>query len=66
MQRFVADVGTPAPIVKNALPGGEVWDTASPYLRDDAELWRRNKTRPVWIVQSDVIKDAKERIAYDR
>lgn len=66
VQRFVADVGTPAPIVKNALPGGEVWDTASPYLRDDAELWRRNKTRPVWIVQSDVVKDAKERIAYDR
>ena len=65
-QRMVADVFGPAPVVKNALPGGEVWDNASPHFRDDAELWRRNQTRPVWILRADVIKDAKERIAYDR
>ncbi|CAN5818595.1 penicillin acylase family protein [soil metagenome] len=66
VQRFVADVAAPAPVVKNVLPGGEVWDTASPHFKDDAELWRRNKSRPVWIVRSDVVKDAKERIAYDK
>ena len=46
--------------------GGEVWDDSSPYFRDDAELWRRNKTRSVWIARTDVVKDAKERIAYDK
>jgi penicillin amidase len=66
VQRFVADVATPAPTVKNALPGGEVWDTASPHFKDDAELWRRNKTRSVWMLRADVVKDAKERIAYDK
>jgi penicillin amidase len=64
-QRFIADVQTPAPVSKNALPGGEVWDNASPYFKNEAERWRRNQNRPVWIVKADVIKDAKERIAYD-
>ncbi len=64
-QRFVADVQSPAPVSKNALPGGEVWDNASPYFRNEAERWRRNQNRPVWIQKADVIADAKERIAYD-
>jgi penicillin amidase len=64
-QRFVADVQSPAPVSKNALPGGEVWDNASPYFANEAERWRRNQNRPVWIQKADVIKDAKERIAYD-
>jgi len=64
-QRFVADVQTPAPVSKNALPGGEVWDNTSPHFADEAERWRRNENRPVWIQESDVIADAQERIAYD-
>ncbi len=64
-QRFVADVQSPAPVSKNALPGGEVWDNGSPYFSNEAERWRRNQNRPVWILKADVIKDAKERIAYD-
>ncbi len=64
-QRFVADVQTPAPVSKNALPGGEVWDNTSPHFEDEAERWRRNQNRPVWIQRADVIADAKERIAYD-
>jgi penicillin amidase len=64
-QRFVADVQTPAPVSKNALPGGEVWDNTSPHFADEAERWRRNQNRPVWIQRADVIADAKERIAYD-
>jgi penicillin amidase len=64
-QRFVADVQSPAPVSKNALPGGNVWDNGSPYFRNEAERWRRNQNRPVWIQKADVIKDAKERIAYD-
>lgn len=64
-QRFVADVQSPAPVSRNALPGGNVWDNGSPYFRNEAERWRRNQNRPVWIQRADVIKDAKERIAYD-
>jgi penicillin amidase len=64
-QRMVADVQTPAPVTRNALPGGNVWDNGSPYFRNEAERWRRNQNRPVWIQRADVIKDAKERIAYD-
>jgi len=64
-QRFVADVQSPAPVSRNALPGGEVWDSASPHFADEAERWRRNQNRPVWILKSDVIADAQERIAYD-
>ncbi len=64
-QRFVADVQSPAPVSRNALPGGEVWDNTSPHFADEAERWRRNQNRPVWIQRADVIADAKERIAYD-
>jgi len=64
-QRMVADLVPGAPGTRNALPGGEVWDNASPHFRDEAERWRRNQNRPVWIQKSDVIADAKERIAYD-
>ncbi|HEY2364977.1 MAG TPA: penicillin acylase family protein, partial [Polyangiaceae bacterium] len=64
-QRMVADVQSPAPVTRNALPGGNVWDNGSPYFRNEAERWRRNQNRPVWIQRADVIKDAKERIAYD-
>lgn len=64
-QRFVADVQSPAPVSRNALPGGEVWDSSSPYFDNEAERWRRNQNRPVWILKADVIADAKERIAYD-
>ena len=64
-QRFVADVQSPAPVSRNALPGGEVWDNQSPHFRDEADRWRRNQNRSVWILRADVIKDAQERIAYD-
>jgi penicillin amidase len=64
-QRLVADVQSPAPVSRNALPGGEVWDNTSPYFDNEAERWRRNQNRPVWILKSDVIADAQERIAYD-
>jgi hypothetical protein len=42
-----------------------VWDNTSPHFADEAERWRRNQNRPVWIQRTDVIADAKERIAYD-
>lgn len=63
-QRFVADMAPGGPIITNALPGGNVWNNDSPHFKDDDELWRRNKTRRVWILRPDVVLDAKERITY--
>lgn len=63
-QRFVIEMDPAGPKARNVLPGGEVWDTASPYFKNDDELWRRNQNRPVWLARKDVIMDAKERITY--
>lgn len=63
-QRFVVDMDPTGPKARNALPGGNVWDTASPYFKNDDELWRRNQNHPVWLARKDVIMDAKERITY--
>ena len=56
---------TPAgPVARNALPGGEVWDNASPHFRDEAERWRRNQNRPVPFARVDVIAAAEEHILW--
>ncbi len=65
-QRFVASMDPAGPIAKNAQPGGNVWDNASPHFADEAERWRRNQNRPVYIMKADVIANAEERIAYDK
>jgi penicillin amidase len=63
-QRFVIEMDPAGVKARNALPGGNVWDTASPYFKNDDELWRRNQNHPVWLARKDVIMDAKERITY--
>jgi penicillin amidase len=54
-QRLVIDLDPTGPKAWNALPGGAVWDAKSPHFRDEAELWRKNKTHPVPFLLSDVI-----------
>lgn len=63
-QRFVVDMDPAGPKARNALPGGNVWDTASPWFKNDDELWRRNQNHPVWLARKDVVVDAKERFTY--
>ena len=46
-QRFVIDLNPAGPVPFNVLPGGEVWDNASPHFADEAELWRRNENHSV-------------------
>ena len=58
-QRFVAELDPAGPHAKNALPGGNVWDNASPHFRDEAELWRKNQTHVVPMTLDEVVK-AKE------
>ncbi|HEY1690824.1 MAG TPA: penicillin acylase family protein [Polyangiaceae bacterium] len=63
-QRFVIDMDPGGPVPFNVLPGGEVWDNASPHFADEAELWRRNQNHPLWFTQSDVAANVEERDQY--
>lgn len=60
-QRFVADMNPAGVQTENALPGGNVWDAASPHFRDEAELWRRNQTHPIPYAVDDVVANAEQR-----
>jgi penicillin amidase len=63
-QRFVIDLDPSGPTPFNVLPGGEVWDNASPHFADEAELWRRNQNHPIWFTHDDVLSNAEERDSY--
>ncbi len=54
-QRFVIELRPDRPVVRNALPGGAVWDAESRFLSNQAERWRRNETLPVPFVEDEVI-----------
>ncbi|MGZ3474036.1 MAG: penicillin acylase family protein [Polyangiales bacterium] len=60
-QRFVANLDPKGPVVKNALPGGNVWDPSSPHFDDEAELWRRNKNAPIAFAPGEVVPVAEDR-----
>ena len=57
--RFVVDLDEDGPHARNALPGGEVFDPASPHYRDFMELWRTNQTADYAFNESDVAAAAK-------
>jgi penicillin amidase len=63
-QRFVIDLDPAGPTPRNVLPGGEVWDNASPHFADEAEMWRRNVNHPLWFAHDDVMSNAEDRNAY--
>lgn len=63
-QRFVIDMSPDGPVARNALPGGNVWDSRDPHFRDEAERWRRNQNRPVPFKAADVVADAEGRVVY--
>jgi penicillin amidase len=57
--RFVVELDPKGPKAKNALPGGEVFDPASPHYRDFIELWRKNQTYDYAFEEADVAAAAK-------
>ena len=63
-QRFVIDMDPSGPTPRNVLPGGEIWDNASPHFADEAELWRRNENHPLWVTHDDVAANTEERDSY--
>lgn len=63
-QRFAASLSPSGVAVRNAIPGGNVWDSQSPHFDDLAQLWRRNRTRAIPQTQGEVVADAEERIDF--
>lgn len=61
-QRFVIDLDPAGPKSWNALPGGNIWDPASPHFRDGADLWRQNKTLSVPFHVEDVVAVKESRL----
>jgi penicillin amidase len=58
VQRFVAELTPTGPKIKNALPGGSVLATASPFFANEAEMWRRNQNHDVPFEIDDVVAAA--------
>jgi penicillin amidase len=61
VQRFVIDMDPSGPRAWNAFPGGAVWDSSSPFFRDQAELWRKNQNHAVPFLLPDVVAAAASR-----
>jgi penicillin amidase len=58
--RFVAELDPKhGPRARNAIPGGEVLDPASPHYRDLMELWRKNQAADLAFSEGDVAASAK-------
>ncbi len=60
-QRFVAELNPDGLVVKNALPGGAVYDPDDPHFADQAEEWRRNEVHDVPFVLDEVLAAAESR-----
>ena len=57
--RFTCELDpTKGPQGRNVLPGGEVFDPASPHYRDQMELWRKNQTINWSYQDADVVSSA--------
>lgn len=62
VQRLVVELDSGGPRAYNALPGGAVWDPASPHFADQAEHWRLNQVHPVPFALDDVVAVAERRL----
>src|SRR5690606_9895629 len=63
-QRFVVELDPNGLVVRNALPGGAVFDRDSPHFADQAEVWRRNETLAIPFALDDVVAAAEARATF--
>lgn len=56
--RFVAELTPGGPRAYNVLPGGQVFDPASPHYTDQFEPWRQNQALPLAFEQPEVLAAA--------
>ena len=61
--RFVAELTPAGPVARNVMPGGQVFDPASPHYRDLMELWRANRTIDLAYRLADVLASATKEYA---
>ncbi|MBK6528106.1 MAG: penicillin acylase family protein [Deltaproteobacteria bacterium] len=64
-QRLAVELGPDGPRAFNALPGGQSIDTGSPHFRDEAELWRTNRTHAVPFREAEVVAEASGRWRFE-
>ena len=64
-QRFTVELLPTGPRAFNALPGGQSIDTGSPYFRDEAELWRTNRSHAVPFREAEVVAEAGARWRFE-
>lgn len=64
-QRLVVEMTPTGPRAYNALPGGQVYDPASPHHRDEADLWIANEAPPVAFDTADIVTHFERRIVID-
>ena len=64
--RFVAELTPDGPVARNVMPGGQVFDPASPHYRDLMELWRTNRTVDLAYKLADVLASAGREYAANR
>lgn len=63
-QRFTVDLDPAGPVAWNVIPGGQSMDPASPHFRDGADLWWRNRSHRVHLVERDVAMNAARRVRF--
>lgn len=61
--RFVCEITKQGPVARNALPGGAIYDPASPHYEDQMELWRKNQTYDLAYQDPDVVATALKELA---
>ena len=58
------DLDPAGPVAWNVVPGGQSMDPMSPHFRDGADLWWRNRSHRVHIVERDVAAGAASRVRF--
>jgi len=61
-QRFVAEMKKDALEIRNALPGGNVWNPSEKFYDNEAQLWRKNENKKVVFTPGEVVPEADSRI----
>lgn len=63
-QRLVVELLPTGPQAHNALPGGQVFDPASPHHADEAQLWIANQAPALFFTEADVVKHAEAHLRF--
>ncbi|MBK7864604.1 MAG: penicillin acylase family protein [Archangiaceae bacterium] len=63
-RRLSIELTPDGPVAFDALPGGESGDLGSSHFRDEAELWRTNRSHPLWRTRAEIDAHAEARTVF--